>query len=179
MYTNDLTKMLRMLKERRANDALSTTWTGPGYPWQAQLVLVEGQVTLCQVQSRVDGQSLLTGNEAIRWLASLGELTWEQAAFTPQQPSLPLLRAAQATPPQVAEIPRRLVQGEHTVIHSWSRKQRQVFGLVDGQRSIQRIALILRQPLTLVEDIVHDLQASGVIAVDTLTGEMKAAGGFA
>src|SRR5215471_17593291 len=105
MYTSDLAKLLRTLKERRANATLSSIWTGPGDPWQAQLILVEGQVTFCQVQSRVDGQTLLTENEAIRWLASLGDLTWEQVAFTPQQTSLSPLRTAQSDSLQSGEIP--------------------------------------------------------------------------
>ena len=115
----------------------------------------------------------------MRWLASVGDLTWEQVAVTPQQTSSSFLRTTQAGPLQSVEIPRRLVPVEHVARHAWSRKQRQVFGLVDGQRSIQRIAMILRQPLTVVKDIVQDLQGRGVLAVDTLTGELREEEGIA
>jgi hypothetical protein len=173
MYTSDLTSLLGMLKETRANGVISSEGTGPGELWQAQLTLFEGQVTTCHVQTSVHGQSLFTDGAAIRWLASLGNLTWKPVASTPQQASLSVLHDSQAVLFQASEVPRRLAQVEQGAIHSWSRKQRQVFALVDGRRSAERIAVILRQPLNVVEDILHDLQSRGVIAVDKITGELR------
>ena len=80
MYTGDLAKLLGMLKETRANDVIYTKWTGRGEPWQAQLTLLGGRVTFCHVWSSTDGHSLLTNSEAIRWLASQGNLTWKGIA---------------------------------------------------------------------------------------------------
>lgn len=168
-----------MLEKTRANGVISTEGTGPGVLWQAQLTLSEGQVTTCHVQSSVNGRSLLTDGEAIRWLASLGYLTWERAAFTPQRTSPLVLGDSQTVLLQSSGVPRRLARAEPVGMHSWSRKQRQVFALVDGNRSTERIAVMLCHPLNVVEDIVHDLQSKGVIAVDKSTDELRKEKGFA
>ncbi len=79
-----------------------------GEPWRARLSLVEGHVVACHVHSQVDGRRLLSGDEALRWLARWGqrELAWSLKVFTPHQtaPS-PVLRSA---PPGLL-MPARLV----------------------------------------------------------------------
>ena len=80
MYTCDVVGFLQMLKETGANCIIYTEGAGSEKPWQAQLTLIEGQVTFSQVQDSVNGQSLLRGGEAIRWLASQGNLTWKGIA---------------------------------------------------------------------------------------------------
>jgi hypothetical protein len=165
MYNNDLPGLLRMSKETQADGVISTKGIGPGEPWQAQLTLFKGEVITCYVQSRVNGNILLTDYEALHWLASLGHLTWNQEASTPQQTSLPIFDDSQPALLQSYKVPRRLTQAKQTEMHSWSRKHRQVFALVDGRRSTERIAVILCQPLKVVEIILHDLQAKGVIAM--------------
>ena len=169
MYTPDLSRLLRMLVETRATEVLATEGAGPSGPWQAHLTVIEGQVTSCHVQSSVYGPSLLSGGEAIGWLASQGNLTWERVASTPQR----IVRNAQAASPQPHEVPQRLARVEQGEVQVWSRKQRQVFALVDGRRSIERIAIILCQPSYVVEGIVHELQLRGVIAVETLPDELR------
>jgi hypothetical protein len=59
--------------------------------------------------------------------------------------------------------PQRIVQAEQGVISSWPRKHRQIFALADGKRSIEKIAAMLKQPPSVVEEIVNDLQSLGVI----------------
>ena len=166
MYTNDLLGLLRMLEVTRANGVISTEGIDPEGPWQAQLTLIEGHVSTCHVQRSVNGRSRLTDGEAIRWLSSLGYLTWERALLTPQQTSPIVLRDPQMTLSQSSGVPRRRAQAEPVEMHVWSRKQRQIFALVDGSRSTERIAAMLCQPLNVVEDIVHDLQSRGVIVVE-------------
>src|SRR5206468_12341409 len=121
MYTNDLTGLLRTLVETRANGVLLTQGTGPGIPWHAQLTLSEGQVATCHIQSSVNGSSLLTGAEAIRWLATLGYLTWESAASTPNWTSPLVPSDSQTVLLQSSVVPRRLARAESVVIHSSSR----------------------------------------------------------
>jgi hypothetical protein len=179
MYTNDLTGLLITLEKTQASGVISTEGTGPGVPWQAQLTLTEGRVTTCHVQSSVNGRRLLTDGEAIRWLASLGYRTWERAAITPQRTSPLVIGDSQTILLQSSMVPRRLAQAEPVGMHAWSRKQRQVFALVDGNRSTERIALMLCLPLNVVEDIVHDLQSKNVIAVDKSTDELREEKGFA
>ena len=169
MFASDLTTLLQILNETQANCVISTVGEASGAPWQAQLTLFEGQVTFCQVLNSVNGQILLTNSTAVHWLASLGNLAWEQMDAPP--------RPSQADPFHPHAVPRRLAASEQGGVHMWSRKQRQVFGLVDGKRSIERIAMLLRQPPGMVEDIVYDLQSSGVIAVDSAKSEVREAAG--
>jgi hypothetical protein len=171
MYTGDLSEILRTLKETEASGVIYTEGMSPGGPWQAELTLFKGQVTSCQVRSSEDGRSLLTDYEALRWLASLGYLIWKRVTSTPKQNSP--LHDSQATLLQSYEVPRRLAPAEQVGMHSWSRKQRQVFALVDGRRSTERIAAILCQPLSVVGEILYDLQAKGVIAVNRVHDELR------
>jgi hypothetical protein len=165
MFASDLTTFLQILNETRANCIISTMGETSGAPWQAQLSLSEGRVAFCQVRNSADGQILLTNSAAVRWLASLGNLSWEQMDAPP--------RPFKADPFHPHAVPQRLTVSEQGGWNLWSRKQRQVFGLVDGGRSIERIALLLRQPLNVVKDIVHDFQSSGVIAVDPVRSEVR------
>ena len=172
MFASDLTTFLEILKETRANGIIATAGADAEGPWQAQLILAEGRVTFCRIQKSVDGQLLLTDGPALRWLASQGNLPWQQITASPPQDLLPPPRGSQADPLQPAAIPQRLAVLESRGMASWSRKQRQVFGLIDGQRSIERIAMLLRQPVEVAEDIVRDLHAKGVIVVNTIAAEV-------
>ena len=129
----------------------------------------------------MNGQSLLTDGEAIRWVASLGiYFTWERTAFTSQRTSPFVPQGdSQTVLLQSAGVPQRLARAEPVGMHSWSRKQWQVFALVDGNRSTEQIAVMLCQPLNVVEDIVHDLQSKGVIAKDKSTDELSEEKGIA
>jgi hypothetical protein len=161
-----------------------------GEPWQARLSLVEGHVVACYVHSQVDGRRLLSGDEALRWLAHWGqrELAWTLKVFTPHQtvphpaPAGPLPPERNVAPPQRVSQPgdlptpaglilpatqvtppQRIEQAEQGVISSWPRKHRQIFALVDGKRSVGHIAAILKQSPEVVEGIVNELQSLGVI----------------
>lgn len=179
MYTSDLTALLQMLQETKANDVLSTIWTGPGGPWQALLTVRSGQVTASRVWSSLNEDSLLTHGDALHWLAGRGTLTWERAASLQQDPSRRLLPPSRSVSPSTIEVPRRIIQVEKEEMLTWLHKQRQVFALIDGQRSIDRIAEILCQPLIVVEDITLDLQSRGVIAVERRSPELREEGGVA
>lgn len=170
MFTSDLIAVLWTLQETRANCIISTEGTASGVSWQAQLTLSEGRVTFCQVRNSAEGQVLLTDSTAVRWLARQGTLSWEQmdARHLLSSP-----RSSQADPFYPHAVPQRLTVLEQGGMNSWSRKQRQVFGLVDGKRSLERIALMLRQPLSVIREIMHDLHAKGVIAVDRVKSEVK------
>lgn len=164
MYAADLTALLKILQEIQANVVLSTAGMGPGEPWYAQLVLVKGHVTHCCVYSRMNGRCLLADGEALGWLAMLGDLIWKPQISTRQLPALLPPPAAVRAQQQGQEVPRRLETTEPLGMQSWSRKQRQVFALVDGRRSTQRIAAILCQPPEVVAALLNDLRSMGVIA---------------
>jgi hypothetical protein len=164
MYTSNLTELLRVLQETQAT---CTIFTEVGESWQAQLALSQGQLTSCQVLQSADGQLLLSESAALQWLVSQGGHSWDQV-HDPPRLMLPARHTPQAEPPLPDAVPQRVAALEPAESSTWSRKQRQVFGLVDGTRSIERIAMILRQPLDLVQDMVRDLQGRGAITVMTL-----------
>jgi hypothetical protein len=166
MYTSSLTEMLWVLQAAQATCTIFTGGPEAGEPWQAELTLSQGQVTSCQVRQSTDGQLLLTDTEALQWLASQGSRSWDQVS-TPPRLVLPTRSIPQEEPLMPEAVPQKLEVLEFVESRTWSRKQRQVFGLIDGTRSIERIAMILRQPLDLVQDLVRDLQARGAIIVMT------------
>ena len=166
MYTSSLTELLQVLRAAQATCTIFTRGSETGETWQARLTLSQGQVTSCQVRQSTDGQLLLTDSAALQWLASQGSRSWDQVGNPPRL-VLPTRRTPQGEPLMPEVVPHRLAALEPAESSTWSRKQRQVFGLVDGTRSIERIAMILRQPLDLVQDLVRDLQARGAITVMT------------
>ena len=166
MYTSSLTELLRVLQAAQATCTIFTGGPETGEPWQAQITLSQGQVTSSQVLQSADGQHLLTDSAALQWLASQGSSSWDQVSNSPRL-VLPTRRAPQEESLMPEAVPQRLEALELAESRMWSRKQRQVFGLIDGTRSIERIAMILRQPLDLVQYLVRDLQARGAITVMT------------
>ena len=172
MYTSSLTALFRVLQATQATCAIITRGAETGEPWQAQLTLSEGQVISCQVQHSADGQLLLTNGTALQWLASQGSLSWDQVG-NPAKLLLPASRTPQAEPLPPGAVPQRLTVLGPAERGAWSRKQRQIFGLIDGTRSIERIAMMLRQPLNVVQDMVRDLQARGAITAMTALDEVR------
>jgi hypothetical protein len=162
---SDLTELLQMLQGTQKNWVAhialpQAVASGSGEPWQAQLTVIEGKVT-CQIWSSVDKRVLLTNDRAIRWLATLPRLSWSLEPINPPRASTRAFQGSQAT--QVQQVPQRTTHVEKRVMNTWSRKQRQVFALVDGSRTSEHIATMLQQPPGVVEKVLDDLQAIGVV----------------
>ena len=167
MYSSNLNEILHILNGMQHHwvvrlEVPATEEADVGTPWQAELFFVEGKVITCHVSSRVDGRLLFMDQEALRWLARLQHFAWKLEPFTSSQASAPVVSDSQAAP-LLQQVPRRILQAEQGVMNAWSRKQRQVFALVDGSRTIEQIATILHQPSGVVEEILNDLQALEVI----------------
>ena len=165
MNAGNLAELLQMLQGTQKNWVAhialpEAAASGSGEPWQAQLTVIEGKVT-CQVWSSVDKRVLLTNDRAIRWLATLPRLSWNLEPIDPPRASTRALQGSQAT--QVQQVPQRTTHVEKGVLNTWSRKQRQVFALVDGSRTSEHIATMLQQPPVVVEKVLDDLQAIGAI----------------
>ncbi len=165
MYTSDFAHLLQTLHGTQQNCVVhmelpETAQIGPGEPWQAQLTLIEGKVT-CQVWSKVDKRVLLTNDEALHWLATLPRLSWSPEPFVPQQAPVSAWQRSQEISEPV--VPRRITQVNTKLMNTWSRKQRQVFALIDGSRTTEHIATMLQLPPSVVEQVLNDLQAIGVI----------------
>ena len=165
MNAGDLAELLQMLQGTQKNWVAhialpEAVASGSGEPWQAQLTVIEGKVT-CQVWSSVDKRVLLTNDGALRWLATLPRLSWSLEPIVPPMASTRALQGSQAT--RVQQVPKRTTHVEKRVLNTWSRKQRQVYALVDGSRTSEHIATMLQQPPLVVEKVLDDLQAIGAI----------------
>ncbi len=153
-------------------------------PWRTYLYLVEGKAIACRIYSKKDGITLLANEEAMRWLATWREYKFAWKALTPElsrsllfleQPSsqqgllpppqrvAPVQHLNEVPSASSDTIPQRLVSAEQNVMRSLPRNHRRVFALVDGKRSVEKIAAMLKLSSKTVEEILSDLFRGGAI----------------
>ena len=182
MYTKDITFLLRLLGSSKQSGVLVVEAPGPDEsPWQAQFQLDNGIVRSCVLLDKANGRVVLRDEEALQWITARGRLEWHMEEAEPPPNPLPRLLppgnepgredvyAAEELPPtlgskQLRMIPQRaltgnIVSGDVFV----SREHRQVFALVDGQRTIEEIAQLLHRPSDFIIGVLQDLQARGLI----------------
>lgn len=173
MYKLDLAAMVQILHEFRQNGILQTeirNVRGLKGPLQVQLDLADGEIISCMIQDS-HGQILYTNNDALSLLADLGPLDWTltlkqsipQVSITDTYLSVPPLHPPPITRPR---IPRRAIHLNQAQMNSWPRKHRMVYVLVDGQKTIENIALMLSLTPDAVEEVLHELQSIHVIHWD-------------
>lgn len=172
MYTIDLATLLQLLREFRRSGTLQTVLSSGipelREPCHGLIELARGEIVSCSIKSN-RGRTVVTGENAIRILGGMGVLDWtfdvqqSQSVAIPQGPSLkrPAFPSTALSP-----IPRRNVQVNARDMRQWPRKYWQVFVLVDGERSIDKIAAILSQPSSIVDEVLQDLRAMGVVEIE-------------
>lgn len=190
MYTIDLATILQLLREFRRTGILQAELPAGlsrfKQPCQVVIELVRGEVTSAFVKN-TRGQTLLANDEALQAVGVLGKLTWVfdqlPGPITPTTtaPTPPATSAPSAVPvpqthplsfsstqPQLPTLPRtlvphRLLYLSQEDINRWPLRHRQVFVLIDGQRSREKIAAILALPVPLVAGVLQELQSLGII----------------
>jgi hypothetical protein len=144
------------------------------------LFMQSGNVVSCLIFNS-NGQKLYHDAEAQRLLPKLGVLEWKRASSTPSNtfnPNTPNTITNKPntfdpiTPPVAPKAnyterkrhfnPRRLRVSE-TQMRSWSILERSVYSLADGVHSIEQIATLLSRPTTVIEQIIQNFEASGII----------------
>jgi len=76
------------------------------------------------------------------------------------------------TPSSVALIPRktdhaeRLFTSDSSIIGTWSRRERYIFQLIDGKRTVERIASLLMKSVPQIEDALGKFLLNGWIALN-------------
>ena len=172
MYKFDLTTMLQILSRLRQNGILRTELQDTrnvAEKFVAQLDIVEGKAISCYIKNG-NGQIIFSDHEALRVLYGLGPLEWillprQDMIISVPRPQLPPQIPLLALPPPASarsSVPRRTVLVEQRQMISWPRRHRMVYVLIDGKKSIDRIAEILSLPINVVEDIIRDLQSIDV-----------------
>ncbi len=162
-------------------------------PCIIMIELLRGEMTACYVKD-TRGQTLLAGQEAFQAASAAGKLLWVFDALPDQEllggeqhfrslpgPSIqtsPLNTGPLQTPSavpvpklpanfsRVPRVPKRLMQLNHAEISAWSRRHRQVYILVDGVRSVEKIAAMLSQPSQLVEEVLREIEVTGAITLE-------------
>lgn len=158
-------------------------------PWRAWCELVEGKVKMCKVYQVSDQRVLVGGPLALEWLKAQGGMNWQMEGRSvplsvqtevQQRPgvfgegtqpdrittTVNQLRASSPTSfPQDSQRPRRTLLGQKMAnLSAWSRLQRQVFALVDGERSLVEIVqLLAHRSFKEVEEAIDALRAAGYI----------------
>ena len=183
MYTKDITFLLRLLGSSKQSGVLLVEAPGPDEsPWQGQFQLENGLVRSCVLLDKANGRVVLRDEEALQWLTARGKLEWhmEEEDVPPPTPPPRLLPpgnepgradgyAAETPPPapgskQLRMVPQRALIGNVVSAEVFaSREHRQVFALIDGQRTVEEIAQLLHRPAEFIISILQDLQARGLI----------------
>lgn len=150
MYTKDFASLLQLLGLSQQSGTLIVLRQGEA--WQASVQLQKGRPLSCVIISLADGRLLMSGAQAIDWLARRGELQWHLAAEEQMEAAAPAPGPGQrlTSPPFSAQepglshlVPCRLSQSPP--LSSWSREERLIFALVDGSRTVTEIAHLLRR----------------------------------
>ena len=68
-------------------------------------------------------------------------------------------------------IPQRLVPYQPQHFHLWTFRQRTVFALVDGKRTVAYIAHMLSTSQDMVAQTLHELYNMGMVTKETHTDE--------
>lgn len=183
MYTKDITFLLRLLGSSKQSGVLLVEAPGPDEsPWLGEFQLDKGRVLSCVLYDKASRRVGLRDEEALQWLIARGKLAWQlqEEEALPPIPSPPLLPAGEDTrrehayaaelPPLaqpknlLGAIPQRAGSEMTAQTHLFaSREHRQVYALVDGQRTIEEIAHLLHRSPDFVIGILQELQARGLI----------------
>lgn len=161
MYSLDFETMRQVMQEHQKTGFLyADAPAGVGRihePCRIEVAMKAGNVVSCSVIGN-SGRSL-TGKEATRELARQGELRW---TFELQQQ---MMKTQMTLAVPNSPFPLRTVQLEQRQMQDWPRMHRMVFALADGTKSVAKIAEVLSVSQSVVEKILRDLLAIGVITM--------------
>ncbi len=171
-YLLDLETLLLFLSSRRQSGEVSTDlkrFPGIAYkgPCHAYITLIEGTVISCIVQDQ-EGRILVDGESALQGLKGMGQLDWDWSTTSLKSVLAP---PTQENPPDMSSlIPRRIVPFEMIDRNTLPRRHWQILLLVDGSRTVARIATLLSvspspSDLREVISILQDLHQRGIIVV--------------
>jgi hypothetical protein len=132
---------------------------------QAVLFVESGKIVACLILNK-NGQKLYHDNEAQRLLLTFGTLDWKLVPSTSSKTASPVtpppIMSVKPTQSNRHAIPRRLMVPE-AQLRSWSTLERSVYFLADGTHSIEQIAILLSRPVTTIEQVIRNLETTGVI----------------
>lgn len=177
-YILDLETLLTLLGEVEQNGHLSTIFSSgiPGIKerCQAKVDLQEGKIVFCQIEGR-NGRVFATGNQAIQLLSQLGPHEWQLVETQPIE-SLSPITTVQLSPQNQRYlytstlVPQRITFIDQRTLNRLPLRHKHVLNLVDGKRSVGRIAAILfsstdGQIIQQVGEILRELETMKMVAI--------------
>jgi len=193
VYTEHISHVLSLLDLSAQSGVLILTPTEHPAEgsWQACCELREGRILTCTVSQTNDQRIIARGELAIAWLrAWQGGMYWQveerdptfgQRAGVPDGARLsdrsirpgrivntedqPRISPSTFGPTAFGPRPRRTLLGQQGApFQAWPRLQRQVFALIDGERSLAEIArLLANRSFNEVEQTLQELRTAGYI----------------
>jgi predicted transcriptional regulator len=174
MRTKDFGSLLQLLQLSQQNGLL-LVMSSEG-DWQARLQLQGGMPKSCYIALLPSMMVVMSGQKAIEWLSHRGELEWFlEESSSPPEKNTAVLKAHDMRSDQrhltntetfssafAKRVPHRL---SHAIDQNWSREARRVFALIDGKRTIETIAELLRKRPEEMRPILQQLVSKGIIHI--------------
>jgi hypothetical protein len=158
--------------------------TKRGESFLAEVIVTAGRMSSCVI--RVNGGPIrVEGSMAFDYVRTREQLDWTVQQLTDQDPVPPAFfpsesaqLAAMSSFPQVilpwaARPPPVKRQGETTAPAHLTRRQRQIWLLVDGRRTIHEIAPLLGTPLDVLDEELTVLERKGLITAGRIQQERR------
>ncbi len=130
------------------------------------LLVQDGNIMSCFIFDK-SGRKLYHGPEAQRLLPKFGILDWKLASSAAPTtsnavvpPAVPLAKPVE----KKGRFVSRRFTASASQTRTWSDLKRSVYFLADGTHSIEQIAMILSQPVMVIERITSEFEASGLVA---------------
>lgn len=135
-------------------------------PSLVRVVVMKGNIVACSIEKK--GGAVISGDMALRIVDRLGALEWSYAPLEKGELALPMPQTASpAVEILPSSIPVRVGLVEQHERDRWPRVQRLVFNLVDGNKSVERIAQLLSKPCETVQKILYVLCANHIIVLSS------------
>ncbi len=119
-----------------------------------------GKLISCSLKS---GQTIITGENALQTIARLDVIPW---SFT-SAPSQLTVATTQSLSPTglvpLARIPRRSITLQPTDLAKLPRTHFQVYAYIDGKKTIEELAHLLRTTNEQIERVLADLRAWKIV----------------
>ncbi len=140
----------------------------------AEVLVTAGQVRCCQIRDQ-RGVSRIEGAQALAWVRSREEVIWVVTQATLPEASLPAMSAASAAPlasrygspplalPWAARPPPIRRRDDPGMMAHLSPRQRRVWLLVDGRRTVHQLAPLLGMSLEVLDQELTELERRGLI----------------
>lgn len=163
VYNLDLETMLSTLSRRQLSGSLVANIPRGKVGRESayiEITVDSGKILFCSLLS---GQTNFTGESAIQIIVGLGVIPWSFTATTKQSSSTTLQTTQPMFPAVPRPVPRRLVVLQPADLARLPRSHFHTYAYIDGRRTVEEIAHLLRVTPKQIEDILFDLQKWQVI----------------